>query len=319
MAAFSTIAAVGLGAAGVASSISGSKRAANAVEDAAQTSDATQRYIYDDIKERSAFREDIGNRAIGQLAGLYGLTSEQPTQGFSGNGVPLGATPTGGRGVDLTGRLTNGQQGGFDAQSYLQANPDVAAAFNGNSFGLSPEAFALAHWNRHGQGEGRQGAFGVPQTPVQGQQAQPQVTPPNMPETTPQGGAASKFADFYASPDYQLAFTEGQDAIEGSAAARGGLLSGNTAKAITAFGQDLATSTFGNYRGALQNLAGTGQQATQTINQAGQNYANNFSNNAFAVGNANAQSAMNIGNTIGGAAGFGLGILGQQNNWWGAK
>jgi len=287
MAAFSTIAAIGLGAAGIASSVSGAKKGAKAVENAAATSDATARYIYDDTKQRGAFREGVGNRAIGKLAGMYGVgEQQQQTQPQSQQARPS--------------MFSFGNTGGGGS----------AGGFN---FGGSQTPFR----------EDMVSGGGLPQSGFDTRTLYPQMATnspaktqnPYMPQQTPQGGNASQFADFYNSPDYQLAFTEGQDAIEGGAAARGGLLSGNTAKAVTGFGQDLATSTFGNYRGALQNLAGTGQQATNTINAAGQNYSNQIGNNAMAVGNAQAGAANQIGNTIGGFAGFGLGAIGQNQGW----
>ena len=41
------------------------------------------------------------------------------------------------------------------ANTYFQANPDVAAAYQANSYGLTPEQFASTHYNLYGQAEGR--------------------------------------------------------------------------------------------------------------------------------------------------------------------
>jgi len=93
-------------------------------------------------------------------------------------------------------------------------------------------------------------------------------------------------ADFQADPGYAFRLGEGQKALERSAAARGGLLSGGTGKALQRFGQDYGsqeyTNAFNRYqteRAArlqpLQSLAGVGQTATNTIGQAGQNMATN--------------------------------------------
>lgn len=289
MAAFSTIAALGLGAAGIAASTSGAKKGAEAVENAASTSDATQRYIYNDTKQRAAYREGIGNKAIGKLASLYGVGGNQQQPQAQGSSMFNFGNTTGGGGF-----------GGFNFGGGEQ--PRLSPGMSPGIGGSDPMGFSP---NRLG------GNFGGGQQPMPSGPVNP-----NMPAQTPQGGNAGQFADFYNSPDYQLAFTEGQDAIEGSAAARGGLLSGNTAKAVTEFGQNLATNTYGNYKGALQNLAGTGQQASNTINAAGQNYANSASQNAFAVGNAQAGAANQIGNTLGGAAGFGFGMIGQNKGWF---
>jgi hypothetical protein len=93
-------------------------------------------------------------------------------------------------------------------------------------------------------------------------------------------------ADFQADPGYAFRLGEGQKALERSAAARGGLLSGGTGKALQRFGQDYGsqeyTNAFNRYqteRAArlqpLQSLAGVGQTATNTIGQAGQTMASN--------------------------------------------
>lgn len=91
---------------------------------------------------------------------------------------------------------------------------------------------------------------------------------------------------FQADPGYAFRLSEGQKALERSAAARGGLLSGGTGKALQRFGQDYGsqeyTNAFNRYqteRAArlqpLQSLAGVGQTATNTIGQAGQTMASN--------------------------------------------
>ena len=48
--------------------------------------------------------------------------------------------------------------------AYFQANPDVAAAYKANSYGLSADEFANAHWNSSGRTEGRASPNGTPAT-----------------------------------------------------------------------------------------------------------------------------------------------------------
>ena len=50
-----------------------------------------------------------------------------------------------------TGLIT----GAPTAQTYFSANPDVAASFQQNSYGLTPDQFAQVHFNKHGQYEDR--------------------------------------------------------------------------------------------------------------------------------------------------------------------
>lgn len=106
------------------------------------------------------------------------------------------------------------------------------------------------------------------------------------------------FEDFYASPDYKFRLQEGMKAIERSAAARGGLRSGATMKAIGNYSQGVAAGEWGNYVNRLSALAGIGQQATQDTAQIGQNYAGNMSNIYGNAGNARASAYANTGNAI---------------------
>jgi hypothetical protein len=52
--------------------------------------------------------------------------------------------------------------------------------------------------------------------------------------------------DFQADPGYAFRLSEGLKALEASRAARGGLLSGATGKALSRYGQDLASQEYGN-------------------------------------------------------------------------
>jgi hypothetical protein len=91
---------------------------------------------------------------------------------------------------------------------------------------------------------------------------------------------------FQADPGYAFRLSEGQKALERSAAARGGLLSGGTGKALQRFGQDYGsqeyTNAFNRYQteraarlNPLQSLTSMGQTTANTIGAAGQNMASN--------------------------------------------
>lgn len=87
--------------------------------------------------------------------------------------------------------------------------------------------------------------------------------------------------EFTEDPGYQFRLDEGNKAIERSAAARGGLVSGRTAKALTRYSQDYASNEYDRFRSRwydelrpLQSLAGVGQTAANTSAAMGQNYAN---------------------------------------------
>lgn len=94
---------------------------------------------------------------------------------------------------------------------------------------------------------------------------------------------------FQADPGYGFRMSEGMKALERSAAARGGLLSGAAMKGIQRFGQDLASqeyqNAFNRYRqerearlNPLQSLAGVGQTTANVLGTAGQQYGTNVGN-----------------------------------------
>lgn len=81
---------------------------------------------------------------------------------------------------------------------------------------------------------------------------------------------------FYQSPDYQFALRGGRDALDNSAAARGGVLGGNQIRAQTEYGAGLATQNLGGYLGRLSGMAGQGVQAASGVagtNTMGAKYA----------------------------------------------
>ena len=107
-----------------------------------------------------------------------------------------------------------------------------------------------------------------------------------------------QYGGFIASPGYQFRLDQGLKAIERSAAARGGLRSGATMKALNDYAQGTASDEFQRYSAGLQSLAGVGQSATQSIAQAGQNYASNSASTNAALGAGRASAYMNTGNAI---------------------
>ena len=109
-------------------------------------------------------------------------------------------------------------------------------------------------------------------------------------------GAFTGKVDLGQDPGYAFRLSEGQKALDRSAAARGGLISGGALKAAQRFGQDLGSQEYQNaYNRALTGynaevareatgynrlaaLAGYGQTATGQIGAAGQNAAANMGN-----------------------------------------
>lgn len=91
-------------------------------------------------------------------------------------------------------------------------------------------------------------------------------------------------------PGYQANLDAGQRQINASAAAKGGLLSGDAAKAGLKYGADYATGVYNQERNALLAMAGLGQTAVNTGAATGQATAN-------ASQNALQQNAANLGSS----------------------
>jgi hypothetical protein len=157
--------------------------------------------------------------------------------------------------------------------------------------------------------------------------------------TQPGGGATQDFSygpfDYQADPGYQFRLEQGLKAMNQTAAARGGLMSGNALKAGQQYGQDMGSQEYGaSFWRYLQNYANA-QNTFQmnrnnlldplkfltNIGQAGaSNQAANVgsfgsSQAANITGAGNAQAAGQIGsaNAFTGAMGQGIGQL-QMNS-----
>lgn len=115
--------------------------------------------------------------------------------------------------------------------------------------------------------------------------------------------------DFNADPGYQFRLDQGRKQLEASAAARGGLLSGGTLKALDRYNQDFASNEYSNAYSRfnqdrttrfnrLASLAGVGQTSLQQTGQQGQQTANNIAETQLQAGNARAAGAIGVGNAI---------------------
>ena len=129
---------------------------------------------------------------------------------------------------------------------------------------------------------------------------------------------------FQADPGYAFRLGEGTKALERSAAARGGLLSGGTGKALQRFGQEFGsqeyTNAFNRYQAErqarlnpLQSLTGMGQTTAQQIGGAGQNMASNVGNNMGSAAAARASGYVGTANALTGGLGTYLNYSQGQN------
>jgi hypothetical protein len=151
--------------------------------------------------------------------------------------------------------------------------------------------------------------------------------------------AAAARARFQTSPGYSFQFDEGQRGLERGTAARGGLYSGSAGKALTRFGQGLASTEYGNHFSRLGQLGTTGYNASSTLGTGSANTITGAAgqradallgrSNALAGGTINAANAraQGIGNALsligkvaGSAIGGGFGMPGGDVGLgsWGA-
>lgn len=127
------------------------------------------------------------------------------------------------------------------------------------------------------------------------------------------GSAARDFgmSDFEKDPGYQFRMDEGTKAIERSAAARGGLFSGATGKALTRYGQDVASQEFGNAFNRFQTNRANKLNPLQSLMGAGQTAANTIGNYGTQAGDARAAGTVGSANAWNQA--LGQGVSSYQN------
>lgn len=182
----------------------------------------------------------------------------------------------------------------FDAQAYLNANPDVAS---NSMYGNNP----YQHYLDYGAAEGRKFKYAGIEQPFD-------------------FNAKFGMDDFQKDPGYQFRMDEGMRGLQGSAAARGGLLNGGTLKALTKYGQDAASQEYGaaynrfntdntNRFNRLSSVAGIGQTANNQVGYAGNTNTTNQINAATGGANAGSAAQMYQGNAMGGA-------VSSLGNWY---
>jgi hypothetical protein len=124
-------------------------------------------------------------------------------------------------------------------------------------------------------------------------------------------------------PGYQFGMTQGQNALNASTAASGGLQSGAAMKAAQRYGQDYAGTKyneafnrFRSNRGDIYNMlsgqSGAGLSAANNTSSAGNAYASGGGAALGNIGSANASGYMGAGNAYTGA--IGGAINAYQNN-----
>lgn len=327
----------------VGGAVVGGIMSAGAQEDAANTAAGASKYasdqatklqreMYDQTNQYQTPYRESGYNALAQLnrgLGLSGNTNANynPYATMSGSNALAAQTTGGGYAVPPgTGGLPQ-----YAGTPYAGVTQEDLAA---NEFDLE-KALQASRLRTVTSG----GAQYTAPTTQQTQQTRPEQPTYNL--TGQSGDLMRKFgtADFEVDPGYQFRLAEGMKALDRTAAARGGLLSGSTLKGAQAYNQGMASqeyqNAFNRYTGEqtnqfnrLASMANLGQTANAASSAAGQNYANaatntgmqnasNQGNAALAAGNANASMYSGAANSIGNALGkVNWGGIGSTNTGW---
>lgn len=137
-----------------------------------------------------------------------------------------------------------------------------------------------------------------------------------------EGGATGPdaFQSYRDSTGYNFQLDQGMNALNSNAAAKGLLNSGGTAKALTQYGQNLASTTFNNYLTQLAGLnsaqggtAQMGQNALGQVAQVGTGSGANAANAAMAGGGAQAAGIVGASNAAGNILGNAFNTIGGFN------
>lgn len=279
------IASAGIGAA-ASSSAAGAQ--ANAATNAAnlqsqnqQASLAEQAREFNTQQQNLAPWLQTGKQSLGELANLLGVGS--PTAGAVGGGTTGGA----GNVYSAVGSAPAAANR-FGVRGPTSLSPIRSVV---GPSGQVPVSGGVGAGGAAGLG----GAYG---SLLQGF---------NTPFVAPTAAQAA------ATPGYQFQLQQGEQAIQNSAAAQGGLISGNTLQALDQYSQGLASTNYQQvYNNAIQQyqqaynifqgnqantfnrlaaLSGVGQTAATTLGSLGQSAATN-------IANINATAGGQIGNSL---------------------
>lgn len=276
---------------GAAMSARASKKAAKAQGDAAAQQAQVQYDIYQQQRGDQAPFRAVGTNALNELAMRLGV---------GGANTLANATL-----VDTSTGIPSVNQALYDSnEAYRKAWDDLAASHY-QSYGQNYIDSSDATWINQQLRNALQPAIDAERASSGSASSNPLY-----------GSLLRNFTaeDFTTDPGYEFRLGQGQRALESSAAARGGLLSGAAAKALTKYNQDFASNEYGNvfnrFRAQqgdqfnrLASLAGIGQTATNATQQAGQNYATGMGNALQYGGTARASGYAGQANAIGAGLG----------------
>jgi len=320
-----------------------SSAAGNAASTQANAADQAAQLQYQAEQNALGFQQQIWNQeqtdaapwlqsgagALTTLDSLMGLKAPNlpANYGVPNTSAPGAASPNGGIGKYVPIGSGNAGYPGYPGK--IGYSPEMVGGKYGGGPIISPTPIGV-------KAPGTPGSpipvKGVPQQPV----GQPGVASGQLQPFAPwtEKFTAPTAATEQNDPGYQFRLSQGTKALQNSAAARGDLLSGNTLRDITQYGQDYASNEYQNvYNRALQGyqqnyniyennqanqwnrlaaLSGIGQTAVNQLNSAGQNAASNYGNTSLTGAGLIGQNLNNA------AAATASGYVGGANAWGGA-
>ena len=266
---------------GVASSRAAGK-ASDAQSAAGDAAIAEQQRQFDTLLGMTSNQRAIGNQALNALGGVYGYA---PAPGFGNDEYSASGGLGGPRSLQpvIVG----------DAE----LPPGAIAENPGGESDIYYNGRLIGHVRRGGPNGRFSLAPGVTLEDVWGQWEQEQAS------QSRQGNAfadpsAPDYSAFFKSPDYQFRMNEGMKTVQNSAAAQGGLYSGNALRGITEYGQGLAAGEFGNWFNRQGALAGIGQTATSQAGNAAMQTGANVGNLMAMQGDARASGIIGQSNAL---------------------
>lgn len=313
-------AAVIVGAATVAGSAYSARQAGRAADAQGRAGDAAiaeQQRQFDTMLSLTSNQRMIGNQALNALGGVYGYS---PAPGFANDELAMtdsGASPLRSREPVLIGdtELPPGTttvsvgNGWYEVHLGGQRIGTLRPGGPNGRFINDTGADINALWGQWEQGQRQASRNGgssgrtyevMPDGRVREILATSDAPNAGNHMASPTGGnaLAPDYSAFYQSPDYQFRLRQGMDALQNSAAAAGGLYSGNTLRGITEYGQGLAAGEFGNWFNRQAALAGIGQAATSQAGNAAMQTGANIGNLLMGQGNARASGIIGQTNAI---------------------
>lgn len=300
------IAAAAITAASTAYAADQQRKASHAQSDAEKAAEDQSNNQFGETRADTAATRNLGNQASNQLASLFGFKQQlseydpavqaeyqkQQTAYNDYMAAAKAATPKSrSRGSSILGGALGGILG------------PVAAIKHGSDM-----ADPLQLFIKSGGTTDTSGAPTV-ETPAQ---IAARLSAQGTSGTPDQSG----FNAFKNSTGYQFQLDQALKSVQNSAAARGGLGSGNALRAINDTAQNTANTSFGNYFNQLATMAGLGSSAQQSVGQLGSYNSANVGNYLQNQGVINGSAYSNNANIIGAGV---KGIAGNVGQYFGSQ